>query len=148
MAANVSSQVNFNPAIVAINNKIAQLQNMTPALNQIGQMAVASTRYRITNSKTDPSGAAWRPMTRATVRQRARRGTLANGLLWDTGRLLRSINYRLVKNTVQVYSSVPYAQYLQFGTTRMPARKFLGWSNADIANMSMIVNAFLAGQTK
>mgnify|MGYP001567614466 CR=1 FL=1 len=37
-----------------------------------------------------------------------------------TGAFLESIQFQIVNNAVKIFSEVPYAKYLEYGTTRMP----------------------------
>lgn len=41
----------------------------------------------------------------------------------DTGRFLGSVEFQVNKEKVIVFSNVPYAKYLEFGTSRLQARK-------------------------
>jgi HK97 gp10 family phage protein len=72
-----------------------------------------------------------------------RKGTIASGLLNDTGGLLNSISFQQTNDGLAVVASAAYATYLQNGTTKMPARPFMGWSNDDKANIINIINTRL-----
>lgn len=41
----------------------------------------------------------------------------------DTGRFLNSVNSNVGKDDAVVFSDVPYSQFLEYGTTRMSARR-------------------------
>lgn len=101
----------------------------TTTLQQIGQEEVRAAQQRIRNSKTDPEGRSWQPWSMATLKQRRREGNANRGLLYRTGALLTSIKYRVDKGVLAIFTDVPYARYLQFGTPKMPARPFIGWGN-------------------
>jgi phage gpG-like protein len=66
-------------------------------------------------TSSDPDKIAWRPLKR-------RRGKP----LVKTGRLRGSISAVIQGDAVSVFSGVPYAGFHQLGTSRIPARPFLG----------------------
>ncbi|MCE3608071.1 phage virion morphogenesis protein [Massilia sp. P8910] len=106
----------------------------------IGKEAV---RHRIESSKSDPDERAWRPWTEGTAGRRQKRGTAGQGLLWDSGRLLRSVNARAVGSGIGIFADTNYADSLQDGTQKMKARPFLGWSKADEDNIYAAFNAWI-----
>lgn len=97
-------------------------------------MIQGQTQRRIAVEKTSPSGGAWAPLAPATV---ARKGT--NNILVDTGRLLGSIAAHVAGTSATIGTSVAYAGYLQGGTSRMPAREFLGLSDANAAELERML---------
>lgn len=111
---------------------VKKLRDPRPLLETIGQLLVASTQARIRTTKTDPRGGAWAPWSTATYIARARSGQLAGGLLYNSGQLYRSIDYKVQGKQVIVGSNnVFYASFLQDGTPKMPARPFIGFSDGD-----------------
>lgn len=109
------------------------------SLAQIGQEEVARVQHRIHDSKVDPDGTAWAPWSMATIRYRQRHGGSAGGLLYHTGALERSITYTVSEKTLTIKSNVGYARYLQQGTWKMPARRFLGWSQEALNRIKQII---------
>jgi len=105
-------------------------------IKQVALDEVKATQNRIRNSKTDPEGRPWAPWSMATIRSNKNRG---GSLLFRTGALLNSIEYRISEKTLTIYSNVGYAKYLQFGTPKMPARPFLGWSRESINKIKKIL---------
>lgn len=105
-------------------------------IKQVALDEVKATQNRIRNSKTDPEGQPWAPWSMATIRANKNRG---GSLLFRTGTLLNSIEYRISEKTLTIYSNVGYAKYLQFGTPKMPARPFLGWSRESINKIKKIL---------
>lgn len=105
-------------------------------IKQVALDEVKATQNRIRNSKTDPEGQPWAPWSMATIRANKNRG---GSLLFRTGALLNSIEYRISEKTLTIYSNVGYAKYLQFGTPKMPARPFLGWSRESINKIKKIL---------
>lgn len=107
------------------------------ALEELGAQEVAIVQERIRTGKTSPDGQAWRPWALSTLRQRIREGTTGGGLLYKTGALYNSIKWKITSANLIIYSDSPYAQYLQNGTSRMPARPFVGWNKEAINNFRM-----------
>lgn len=127
------ASVNTTGARNAIVQRAGRISAATPeALKVAGQQEVERIRQRISVDKTSPDGNAWAPWSMATLRERRREGTLAGGLLNRTGALINSIAFKLNKATLTVFSSAPYAKYLQLGTDKMPARPFMGWSTEGV----------------
>jgi phage virion morphogenesis protein len=80
-------------------------------------------------AQTDPDGVAWVPSKAALLREKQNRG---GGTLYDTGNLFHSIQLYSVSPLEQaIGTDVPYGQYHQFGTQRLPVREFLGFSKDD-----------------
>lgn len=123
---------------------VDQWANRQQFLEEVGQMLLESTRERIITSKTDPEGRAWKPWARSTALARSKDGSAARGLLYKSGNLLDSLEVRIVGDMkVSVATQVPYAQFLQNGTNRMPARPFLGASKQDEQNIKAAWNKWL-----
>jgi phage virion morphogenesis protein len=129
--------------VITIESKVSQKQldrlldklaNPTPALEEIGQGLQKSTKERISTTKVSPDGRPFAPWSFRTMLAREKEGTSANGILFRQGRLHDSIQYQVVGKQVQVGSdeSAKYARFLQFGTPKMPARTFIGFSAQDI----------------
>jgi phage gpG-like protein len=80
----------------------------------------------------------WRPLSASTVLGKARRG-MDPRILHATGRLRASLTEkndpdsyeRIFPDFMLFGSSVPYAHFLQTGTRKMPARKPLGFTEAQ-----------------
>ncbi len=100
-------------------------------LNEIGPLLVAEVRNRLERKKSDPDGRRWQPWATSTAIARRREGTAGTGLLLRTGQLRDSINYKVEGPKAVVFTKERYAQYLQNGTNRMPARPFLGMGKVE-----------------
>ena len=125
--------------------KLARLRDIRRPLEQVAQMLVESTRRRIKSTKTDPDGNRWEPWASSTMAARERNGTAGGGLLYETGSLWSTIRGRVQGRTAVVTSDEPYVKYLQLGTTKMPARPFMGISKQDARNTTSIMNAHIRG---
>jgi len=111
----------------------------TKALQIAGQTEVQNTKQRIASEKIAPDGTSWKPWSMSTLRQRQKEGNVSLGLLNRTGALISSIAYKLTKNTLTIFSSASYAKYLQLGTSKMPARPFIGWSTDGVNKVRQLL---------
>jgi phage gpG-like protein len=133
-------------------NRLAML-NMSPWLEKVGQQAQKSVQQRIQQTKQDPDSAAWSPWMPRTEKYRTKKGNAGQGLLWDEGNLLNSISFVVddgaqgdlfgAKGGVVIGTDVAYAGYLQDGTERMAARPFIGWSDAEAAELEFSAVRFI-----
>lgn len=105
-----------------LNSAMATLRDTTPVMRAIGQQLESNINTRFA-TKTAPSGAAWAPWSKGTARSRADEGR--GTLLSYTGRLQDSLTFTATRDSVTVGFGVPYAQYHEYGTARMPARPML-----------------------
>jgi len=112
-------------------------------LDELGKEQVKITQERIRTGKQTPDGQAWAPWSLATLRKRTREGSAGGGLLYRTGALMNSIKYRVSNKTLTVYSDSPYGTFIQNGTWRMPARQFLGWSQAQLNRIKDIMRGLV-----
>ncbi len=124
---------NIGTAIAQLRRRLTTVQ---PVLEDIGKIYVESTKLRF-ESQTDPKGRVWKFNTKKTQAKK-RTGFWARGpaiegpnkrLVW-TGKLRKSIHYRVGGNTVYVMADVPYAPLQQFGAT---AGMYGGWFNERYA---------------
>lgn len=147
--------------------------NLHPALLQIGERLLDSTRQRFATS-TAPDGTRWAPNSQTTIlmylgrykgsyskrdgRLTKKGATRASGkrpLIGETGDLARQIDYKVEGNdTLYIGSTMRYAATQQFGAKRhefqgkapwgdIPARPFLGLSNSDRSTILDIISDFL-----
>ena len=137
--------------IQALNDPVMRLKLMTA----VGQEVQDQTEYRITTEKTAPDGTPWPPN---------RRGT---SILYASGRLAGSIDYRATLDEVHVGSALPYARIHQYGgrieprsanalafasggdswvvkSVYIPPRPYLGLSGQNIADVEEMIADFVA----
>lgn len=145
MSLEVSLKVSGNAfsEINKLSQKIDRTINLS--LKDIGKELQTDARRRIAVSKTDPAGVRWAPWSFATLESRIRRGTAGRGLLYDSGKLWRSINYNVRGNVLELGSTVEYAEYLQKGRQRMPARQIV---NMNTPRVKKVVKKHLVKQLK
>lgn len=143
--------------------------NPRPALLAIGESLVVSTKKRF-ESSTAPDGSRWKPNSQATYlghlgnsksnhrkdgRINSRGAEKVMGkkpLIGKTGLLSQQISYALDGNGLRIGSPMEYAAMQQFGGKKsrfpnlwgdIPARSFLGISDADETMILKTVNDYL-----
>lgn len=141
-------------ALVNLQLKMGDLRS---ALDEIGSMIVASTQQRFIEGR-DPDGMPWKPSHRATSE---------NGQTLVLGGYLRdSIVHAVGRDSVEIGTNLIYARIHQFGGTiraksgknlrfkvgnrwvskpevTIPARPFLGLSEADAAEIHTIIKDYI-----
>ncbi len=120
--------VDVDTALAELGAIVARIRDPNALLMAIGERETELAQQRIEDIKADPFDVAWLPWADSTEHQRERKGNIALGLLYDTGALLESIHFEVASETVSIGSDADYAIYLQEGTSKMPARPFLGWT--------------------
>jgi phage gpG-like protein len=111
----------------------------------VAEAGVAEVQERILSSKESPSGEQWAPWAVGYSKYRERQGNEEQGLLYDKGRLLASIIGVATRTRVEIKSvGVPYSSFIQDGTSRMPARPYLGWSEVSLASLEQDAYDLLA----
>ena len=128
-----------------LNELLLKLKQPQPALEEIGKNLKQSTQARIRDTKLSPSGRPFAPWSFRTLVARQKDGTVNGGILYRTGKLFNSIQYQVSGQQVEVGadSSAPYARYLQYGTMKMPARPFVGFSDQDIEMIRKVLQQHL-----
>ena len=117
--------------------------DLTPLMDAIGLLLENSTRERF-ETKHDPEGISWEQLKPATVaRKQHKNGSIRGGILVDHGDLRKSITYHASTQSVAVGTDRQYGQYHQTGTLHLPARRFLGLSEADKDGINDIIHQFL-----
>jgi phage virion morphogenesis protein len=147
-----------------------RMANLQPAMKEIGEDIVASTKRRFASS-TSPDGTPWASNSQVTVerylgvfagshkkdgtlsKRGAARSAAKKPLIGETKTLGLTINYQLSgTSAVHIGSPKVYAAMHQFGGTKtqfphlwgdIPARPFLGLSAPDKANILDILGTYL-----
>lgn len=157
-------------ATPALRRLQALIDDLTPAMQEIGEVLIASTKERFV-SGTAPDGTPWAPKTPATIAAYRRRGDTVSTrpLIGPTGRLGREITATSSSRSVEVGSNLIQSAVMQFGAAKgafgrtsrgafgtsevgdpipwgnIPARPFLGVSDQDERNILDIVEEHLQG---
>lgn len=94
-------------------------------------------------------GGAWAPLAESTRRDRERKGyNGARPILERTGKLRKGFKVKVVKEKLSATNTVSYAKYHQFGTSKMPARKILGFSDKFVEALKMEIIRYITNQIK
>lgn len=166
----ITIQVNDRQVLDRLNELARKCSNLRPAMKEIGEDLVASTKARF-GSASAPDGTPWAANSPVTVERYL--GVFANSykkdgslskrgqarsaakkpLTGETKTLGHTINYQLDGNSsVRVGSPVVYAAMQQFGGTRaqwphlwgdIPARPFLGVSDAEQVSILDVLGNYL-----
>jgi len=116
-------EVDSQPVLDAFNRLIAAGQEPRTLLDAIGEEMEARVSNRF-ETKTDPAGSPWAPWKTSTVKSYPKSG--ANNRLLDRySDMLGSLNRQVEGDSVFVGFGQPYAQYHEFGTSKMDRRGLL-----------------------
>lgn len=119
----------------ALSKLSGRIENLTPALNDLGEYLVRKTRKRFDTS-TAPDGTKWAPLAARTIKAKQRRATTGkpyrtkanpSDILKDTFTLRDSIAYQVGAESLSVGTNIGYGAYNQ------PTRPFLGLDEEDRA---------------
>ena len=131
-------------------NSLRSLQELTgniaPILDEIGSLMQDKILLNF-REQHDPEGNDWLELSDATLAQRRKNGRGAE-ILRDTGILNNSITYNVSGHAVEIGSDEVYANMMHYGGTKtdfpwlwgdIPARPFVGASDADIAEINALL---------
>lgn len=96
----------------------------TPYFKDVGEYLKQSVEQRF-REQVDPNRNPWISLSRSTEKKRNKK------ILTESKRLRRSIVYRASRDQLELGTNVIYAATHQFGRGPIPARPFLGFSDAD-----------------
>ena len=111
-------------------------------MHEIGDLMLASTDENFEKERNIYK-IKWKPNTPGTLRYKAKHGFIMK-VLQRRGLLRNSIQYQIVGNNVSVGTNIPYGQYHQFGTRKLPKREFLGVSRDDQKEIISILKEYLS----
>ena len=151
-------RVEFDAAEVrrALGRLLAAGSDLALLMRDIGEALLDATRERFRDEKA-PDGTPWAPLSETTKKRKTRN---ADRILAEGGFLGGTLAYRVGSGEVEVGSPSIYAGTHQFGAAKgafgstskgapapwgdIPARPFLGLSDADEADIRNIVLRHLA----
>lgn len=115
----------------ALRRASGRLRDATPILKLVGLEVVNAVRRRFKESKS-PKGETWKALAPATIANRRNRNKGSIKPLVDTGRLRNSVTFDVRSGReVAIGTTVIYAPTHHFGRGRIPARPFMGVTNAE-----------------
>ncbi len=148
----------FNDSeLKALDRLTAGLGDMTPAMQEIAEYMVVSTKDRFPKG-ISPEGQPWAAKSQTTLDAYARRGDRLDTrpLFGPSGQLSQMIFAQAGPDSAEWGSPMIYSAAMQFGAAQhafgpstpwgdIPARPFLGASEADKTVISEIVMEYVAG---
>lgn len=90
-----------------------------------------------------PEGEAWAKLDERYKKYRHNRGYTGN-ILQISGDLVKSLNIDYGDSFAVIGAAEPYGQYHQMGTSKMPARPFLGLGDDGVAEIKAILHRELS----
>jgi phage gpG-like protein len=104
---------------------------------------------RVLSEKTSPSGAAWKPLKPSTIKRKGH----AN-ILVESGKMAWAWQQTISGDTVMMCNTarsargrnVLYLPFHQYGTKKMVARPVMGFSAANLTEIAVVVNSFVASR--
>jgi phage gpG-like protein len=117
-------------------------------LKSLGMVVEEQTKDRIELYKETPDRNKWDPWKESTHKFLKKYFPKASLLYRSPAEgLLNSIEHQMTgSDSVLIGSSKGYAEFLQEGTRKMAARKFLGFGVTDIVELQNAVDEFMARQ--
>lgn len=140
----------------ALMRAVEQMEDLTPLMQGIGEILIDSTKERF-KAGTSPEGTKWAAKSATTLAAYGARKSNridARPLFGPTGMLSQQIFSEAERDQVAVGSARVYAAMMQFGGTKaefphlwgnIPARPFLGISEADRVNIVNEIEDWLRG---
>lgn len=120
--------VNLEEVVAELNVILSRIQDPVPFFDKVGDEQRTAIQRRLTATKTDPDGDAWKPWAPFTYNKRHLKGNVSLGILWDEGRLLDSIHSEVDGAFgVDIGTDIWYAPLQQDGDGKIPSREFIGW---------------------
>lgn len=130
--------------IAEVNAALASLaragRDPSPALKALGPLLVASTRNRIV-ATTSPDGRRFAPLHPRTLARKRGPGILRERAM--RGGLFASLTSEVSGATLAIGTNKVYAATHQFGRGAIPARPYLGISEADRKQIAEVFAAFV-----
>ena len=125
---------------------LARIDDPRPALAQIGEYGIKSTRERIESQNADPI-AAWAPLSKAYLQSSTKRRHHPDSILILYGDLVSTLAAQTDSEHVAWGSNRIYAAAQQLGREEinLPGRPFLGLTERDRTAVLTIMRDWLAG---
>lgn len=149
-------ELKLDEVTAALTKAVAAMEDLTPVMQSIGEILVASTKQRF-GTGTSPEGVKWAPKSQVTLNAYGARKSNrvdVRPLFGPSGALSSQIFSEPERDQVVVGSPRIYAAMMQFGGLKsayphlwgnIPARPFLGISPTDSTNIVAEIEAWLKG---
>lgn len=122
--------------------ELAQVVDSREIARKVANVLLQEAEAAFDNEKS-PEGESWAKLNQDYKKRRYDKGYTGN-ILQVTGDLVKSLNIDYGDNFAVIGAGEPYGQYHQLGTSKMPARPFLGLSNDGIEEIKAILNRELS----
>ncbi len=115
-----------------------KLDNLSKPLTEAGLYMERETKLNFARQST-PEGAGWAALSPSTLRRKS-----SGAILRETGALMGSVAFQGASNTeARVGAGTAYGIYHQFGTSKMPAREFIGIASRHEPKIEKIFQQYL-----
>lgn len=137
----MSVSIDISETLQHIDRVLLAMPSNKAFLQDIANYGKKKAEERILSTKRDLNGRAWTKWAGSTLYKRTLKGNAGQGLLFDSGSMLRGIVARVDGADAVIENNVPYATFHQTGTRIMPKREFMGWTNDDIYHIETLIAA-------
>jgi phage virion morphogenesis protein len=142
MAAGVELTAELDARVLAeIDRVFARLGSagVEQIADEVSMMMEDQTKRRIKTEKTAPDGTPWAPWSDRYALTRNTGNSTQHSLLINEENLLNSVQRYSTGDTASVASRTPYSAIHQFGGRGIPARPYLGLSDANRREIEELV---------
>lgn len=119
-------------------------QRLPAMFKVVAKVAQKQTERRVSTEKTDPDGSPWASWSDSYAESRQS----FHSLLINSKELFRSFRIVLGREAALMGTEVPYASFVQKGTSTMPARPFLGVSSSNLQDMQARLDEWVSKQVE
>ena len=139
--ARITLDVEDRQVLAVLDQLLARMDDVTPALRDIGEALLNSTRQRFSDQQA-PDGTPWAPLSAA---YQARKKKNADKILVLDGYLSGLLTYQVLPDGLELGTNRIYGATHQFGAPErnIPARPFLGLSEDDRTEFIAILSDYL-----
>lgn len=143
----IDIEIQDEAVVTLLKRLVARVADPQPALAEIGEYGMQSTRDRITSQNADDPIAAWAPLSESYLQSELKQGSRgADMIMVLHGHLAGTLAWQSGGSTVQWGSNRAYAAAQQFGRPEinLPARPWLGLTTRDIDAVTDILHRWLS----
>jgi len=143
MAKSISIRVRGSEVLLKLDMVSAKLANLSIPVSQSAEYMLKETKLNFAKEST-PDGAGWAVLAASTLAQKS-----GGKILVESGALLGSIAIKGAGSKQAIISStgVAYAIYHAAGTSKMPARVFIGVSGRHVTRINQIFKKYIKSIT-
>lgn len=124
-----------------LHGTVERSKNLTVPMKVGAQLMLGSVDR---NFRSSGRPIQWAPLSPAYARRKIRQGYSPRPLI-RTGIMKASIAPKVDSHSFRIGTSLAYAGYHQFGTSKMPKREFVLFQASDIMDINKIVLDYIKG---